>query len=275
MAKLQTWQHWRPMKCIKRCHVLCVCVEYIEQIKSGEEEFESLASQFSDCSSARNGGDLGIFGRGEDRDEPLIYSYSQRMRLSASSADSLVSFSLTCIHCVCVYQVKCRSPLKTSRSRWRSETWAAPCSPSLEFTSSWEPDNHSLSVMPSFIHPQITHTHTSIRRFLILICFPEKPRLACQSCTLNPSGVSVILHVTVAFWQARIPHLHPTAKRSRGLPSCSGAGDQLLWWTVDDRMSKQWPIKLTMSLKKMLLFYFKAWKWSFHKSEVHELMKSK
>ncbi|ROL54841.1 Peptidyl-prolyl cis-trans isomerase NIMA-interacting 1 [Anabarilius grahami] len=39
--------------------------KYIEQIKSGEEEFESLASQFSDCSSARNGGDLGIFGRGQ------------------------------------------------------------------------------------------------------------------------------------------------------------------------------------------------------------------
>ncbi|KAI2668956.1 peptidyl-prolyl cis-trans isomerase NIMA-interacting 1 [Labeo rohita] len=39
--------------------------KYIEQIKSGEEDFESLASQFSDCSSARNGGDLGMFGRGQ------------------------------------------------------------------------------------------------------------------------------------------------------------------------------------------------------------------
>ncbi|MBN3271236.1 PIN1 isomerase, partial [Polyodon spathula] len=38
--------------------------EYIEKIKSGDEEFETLASQFSDCSSARNGGDLGSFGRG-------------------------------------------------------------------------------------------------------------------------------------------------------------------------------------------------------------------
>ncbi|KAB5523756.1 hypothetical protein PHYPO_G00156100 [Pangasianodon hypophthalmus] len=38
---------------------------YIEQIKSGEEDFETLASQFSDCSSARNGGDLGMFGRGQ------------------------------------------------------------------------------------------------------------------------------------------------------------------------------------------------------------------
>nr|XP_043884151.1 peptidyl-prolyl cis-trans isomerase NIMA-interacting 1-like [Solea senegalensis] len=39
--------------------------KYIEQIKSGEEEFEHLASQFSDCSSAKNGGDLGQFGRGQ------------------------------------------------------------------------------------------------------------------------------------------------------------------------------------------------------------------
>lgn len=37
--------------------------EYMEMIKSGEK-FESLASQFSDCSSAKNGGDLGPFGRG-------------------------------------------------------------------------------------------------------------------------------------------------------------------------------------------------------------------
>uniref|UniRef100_A0A8C6KHG5 Peptidyl-prolyl cis-trans isomerase n=1 Tax=Nothobranchius furzeri TaxID=105023 RepID=A0A8C6KHG5_NOTFU len=39
--------------------------KYIEQIKSGHESFESLASQFSDCSSAKNGGDLGLFGRGQ------------------------------------------------------------------------------------------------------------------------------------------------------------------------------------------------------------------
>ncbi|KFO88108.1 Peptidyl-prolyl cis-trans isomerase NIMA-interacting 1, partial [Buceros rhinoceros silvestris] len=32
---------------------------YIQKIKSGEEDFESLASQFSDCSSAKAGGDLG------------------------------------------------------------------------------------------------------------------------------------------------------------------------------------------------------------------------
>ena len=42
------------------------CAEYIEDIKSGEE-FESLASQFSDCSSAKSGGDLGIFGKGTNK----------------------------------------------------------------------------------------------------------------------------------------------------------------------------------------------------------------
>lgn len=38
---------------------------YIEQIKSGQEKFEDLATHFSDCSSARNNGDLGLFGRGQ------------------------------------------------------------------------------------------------------------------------------------------------------------------------------------------------------------------
>lgn len=43
-----------------------ICTGYIEDIKSGKE-FEVLASQFSDCSSARNNGDLGLFGRGTHR----------------------------------------------------------------------------------------------------------------------------------------------------------------------------------------------------------------
>ncbi|MXQ84034.1 hypothetical protein E5288_WYG002634 [Bos mutus] len=38
---------------------------YIQKIKSGEEDFESLASQFSDCSSAKARGDLGAFSRGQ------------------------------------------------------------------------------------------------------------------------------------------------------------------------------------------------------------------
>lgn len=46
-----------------------VSTGYIQKIKSGEEDFESLASQFSDCSSAKAGGDLGAFGRGESSSE--------------------------------------------------------------------------------------------------------------------------------------------------------------------------------------------------------------
>ncbi|XP_004595549.2 peptidyl-prolyl cis-trans isomerase NIMA-interacting 1 [Ochotona princeps] len=38
---------------------------YIQKIKSGEEDFESLASQYSDCSSAKARGDLGAFSRGQ------------------------------------------------------------------------------------------------------------------------------------------------------------------------------------------------------------------
>ncbi|CAL1293571.1 unnamed protein product [Larinioides sclopetarius] len=35
-----------------------------EQLISGKSTFEDLASKFSDCSSAKRGGDLGLFGRG-------------------------------------------------------------------------------------------------------------------------------------------------------------------------------------------------------------------
>lgn len=38
---------------------------YMKQIQSGQKTFEELASQFSDCSSAKRGGDLGPFGRGQ------------------------------------------------------------------------------------------------------------------------------------------------------------------------------------------------------------------
>ena len=36
-----------------------------EQIVSGQHTFEELATQYSDCSSAAKGGDLGPFGRGQ------------------------------------------------------------------------------------------------------------------------------------------------------------------------------------------------------------------
>ena len=38
---------------------------YIRRIKNGEDTFEALASKYSDCSSAKKGGDLGMFGPGQ------------------------------------------------------------------------------------------------------------------------------------------------------------------------------------------------------------------
>ena len=38
---------------------------YRRQITDGKATFEELASQYSDCSSAKRGGDLGPFGRGQ------------------------------------------------------------------------------------------------------------------------------------------------------------------------------------------------------------------
>ncbi|ORZ39072.1 peptidyl-prolyl cis-trans isomerase NIMA-interacting 1 [Catenaria anguillulae PL171] len=39
--------------------------QYLNRIKSGETDLQSLAKEFSDCSSARVGGDLGFFSRGK------------------------------------------------------------------------------------------------------------------------------------------------------------------------------------------------------------------
>lgn len=39
--------------------------KYIDIINSGEETFEELASKYSDCSSAKRGGDLGSFERNQ------------------------------------------------------------------------------------------------------------------------------------------------------------------------------------------------------------------
>ncbi|XP_042895875.1 peptidyl-prolyl cis-trans isomerase NIMA-interacting 1 [Parasteatoda tepidariorum] len=43
---------------------LKIIEEYYEQLMSGKANFEELASKYSDCSSAKRGGDLGLFGRG-------------------------------------------------------------------------------------------------------------------------------------------------------------------------------------------------------------------
>ncbi|XP_016063449.1 PREDICTED: peptidyl-prolyl cis-trans isomerase NIMA-interacting 1 isoform X1 [Miniopterus natalensis] len=56
---------WRQEKITRtKEEALELINSYIQKIKSGEEDFESLASQFSDCSSAKARGDLGAFSRG-------------------------------------------------------------------------------------------------------------------------------------------------------------------------------------------------------------------
>lgn len=39
--------------------------KYIDMIEAGDSTFEDLASKFSDCSSAKKGGDLGFFERNQ------------------------------------------------------------------------------------------------------------------------------------------------------------------------------------------------------------------
>lgn len=57
---------WRQENITKsKDEALKELLEYRRQITSGEKKFEDVASQFSDCSSAKRGGDLGPFGRGQ------------------------------------------------------------------------------------------------------------------------------------------------------------------------------------------------------------------
>ncbi|CAI9716376.1 putative peptidyl-prolyl cis-trans isomerase dodo [Octopus vulgaris] len=57
---------WRQEK-IERTkeEAITILKGYLEQIESGEAGFSELATQYSDCSSAKNKGDLGLFGRGQ------------------------------------------------------------------------------------------------------------------------------------------------------------------------------------------------------------------
>ncbi|KAG0416051.1 hypothetical protein HPB47_006762 [Ixodes persulcatus] len=56
---------WREEKVTRsKEEALDIIKGYREQIASGKATFEELATQFSDCSSAKNKGDLGTFGRG-------------------------------------------------------------------------------------------------------------------------------------------------------------------------------------------------------------------
>ncbi len=58
---------WRQQEITRsKDEALEILKGYREQIvEGGEATFDDLASQFSDCSSARNKGDLGLFGRGQ------------------------------------------------------------------------------------------------------------------------------------------------------------------------------------------------------------------
>lgn len=42
-----------------------VVKDFLKRIKTGQDKFETLAQKYSDCSSAKRGGDLGYFGRGQ------------------------------------------------------------------------------------------------------------------------------------------------------------------------------------------------------------------
>lgn len=57
---------WREDKITRsKDEAIAILKGYREKIVSKEADFAELAKQFSDCSSAQRGGDLGEFGRGQ------------------------------------------------------------------------------------------------------------------------------------------------------------------------------------------------------------------
>ena len=52
-------------KDVKLADAIAELKQWEERIKKGEISFEDAAKQRSDCGSYQNGGDLGMFGRGE------------------------------------------------------------------------------------------------------------------------------------------------------------------------------------------------------------------
>lgn len=56
---------WRENKIARtKSEALEIIKNYREQIESGKITFSDLATEYSDCSSARRGGNLGLFGKG-------------------------------------------------------------------------------------------------------------------------------------------------------------------------------------------------------------------
>jgi len=57
---------WREEKITRsKDEALEILMGHLQRIKSGDIKFADLAKTESDCSSARNGGDLGFFGPGQ------------------------------------------------------------------------------------------------------------------------------------------------------------------------------------------------------------------
>ena len=72
-----------------------LCVGYREKIESGETTFAKLASSESDCGSARKGGDLGVFGRGQMQSKHTYFSLKSFPLLPPSLSPMFFLLSIT------------------------------------------------------------------------------------------------------------------------------------------------------------------------------------
>lgn len=64
-----------------RDEALDLIMAYRERIAAGETDLETLAKTESDCSSAKKGGDLGVFGPGQMQRTLFLY-YSTLLHIS-------------------------------------------------------------------------------------------------------------------------------------------------------------------------------------------------
>lgn len=61
--RASSWREDKITRTKDQAHALLT--DYRQQIVAGDTDLERLASKYSDCSSAKNGGDLGPFRRGQ------------------------------------------------------------------------------------------------------------------------------------------------------------------------------------------------------------------